>query len=91
MEPAYLILVGWFGGIALAWVMPVAIRNWHIARQNRLIEDCRARYILAVQALADGDEQIARASLTGIRDIELPTVRPHFGVNGTARTLLWCN
>ena len=71
MEPAYLILVGWFGGIALAWVMPVAIRNWHIARQNRLIEDCRARYILAVQALADGDEQIARASLTDIRNIEL--------------------
>ena len=70
MDPGFLTVAGLLGGVALARMMPVAIRNWHIARQNRLIEDCRARYIVAVQGLADGDEQSARTLLAEIRAIE---------------------
>ncbi len=64
------ILVGWFGGIASAFAIPWLIKSRHIARQNLLIEECRTRFILAVQHLADNDEPAARVLLDEIRAFE---------------------
>lgn len=63
-------IFGWFGGIAAAWLIPSLLKNWYVARQNRLIEECRSRFILAVQHLADNDEAGARTLHDEIRAIE---------------------
>ena len=62
--------IGWFGGIACAFTIPWLIKNRHITRQNRLIDECRSRFILAVRYLANNNEPAARGLLDEIRAIE---------------------
>jgi hypothetical protein len=59
--------VGYIGGIAIAWFFPYLIKSWHIARQNRLIEQCRTDFILAFQHVSDNNEATARELLDKIR------------------------
>lgn len=57
-------------GLLFAHWVPGFIKRRHIGKQNRLIELCRARYLLALDALAIGNKELARELLSRIRRLE---------------------
>jgi hypothetical protein len=64
------ILVFFVGSIASAIFVPAAMKRAHVRSQNRLLDRCRALYVLAVQAVEFANEATARSYLARIRRIE---------------------
>jgi hypothetical protein len=54
-------LITWFGSLAVVMMVPGIMKRAHVREQNRLLERCRALYILAVEAVGLGDDTTARA------------------------------
>ena len=65
-EMGVAIALGLFLGLALP---PLAV-HLHLARQNRLMEQCRAFFIAGSQAWGVGDTSTAEQALTTIRQLE---------------------
>jgi hypothetical protein len=83
----FVFIVGYYGGIVVAWAVPWFVKRQHNLRQNHLIEVCRARFILAVQHLASNNEPAARVLLLDIRAVE---DRWHYGNSAVYRIALGC-
>jgi hypothetical protein len=66
----YLFILGLFAGFAFAHWAPVRIKRRHVKAQDRLIERCRAHYLLALERLRLGQEEDARDLLARIRRLE---------------------
>jgi hypothetical protein len=64
-----LFLAAW-GSLAFVIMAPGIMKRAHVRRQNRLLERCRALYMLAVEAIGLGDEATARTYLKRIRRME---------------------
>ena len=66
----YLFIVGMFTGLAFAHWAPIHIKRRDVKTQDRLIERCRAHYLLALERLRLGQEPDARELLVSIRRLE---------------------
>jgi hypothetical protein len=58
----YLFIVAVFTGIAFAHWAPVRIKWRHVRTQDRLIERCRAHYLLALERLRLGKKRMRGSS-----------------------------
>jgi hypothetical protein len=63
-------LASWIGSLFVVMIVPGMMKRAHVRRQNRLLERCRALYVLAVEAVGLGDDATARGYLKRIRRIE---------------------
>src|SRR5258705_12658720 len=63
-------VAGTIAGLAFAGWAPGQIKRFHVNRQNRLIERCRAHYVFALEVFGIGNEEGALELLRRIRRIE---------------------
>jgi hypothetical protein len=65
-----LFVLFFLGSIAFAMMVPRATKRAHVRRQDRLLDRCRALYVLAVQAFELEGDVAARSYLLRIRRLE---------------------
>ncbi|MEZ5910315.1 MAG: J domain-containing protein [Hyphomicrobiaceae bacterium] len=58
------------GGAIVAWLVPAYVKLRHVRSQNRLLDRCRALYLLGGRSVDRGDTASAERILTRIRRIE---------------------
>lgn len=64
------LLLFFVASIAFAWMVPAATKRAHVRRQNRMLDRCRALYVVALQVIELSDEDGAHACLARIQRIE---------------------
>ena len=70
MTSDLLLLAVYFAGLVIAIVVPARIRRAHVKAQNRLLDRCRAFYVLGAEAFEKGGRDRARSYLATIQRIE---------------------